>query len=242
MEWRMCPSGLRILQLLVWLPLCSTPLVSESLSKLPAGTTLPVSLDTPLRAGQVKVGQKISAHLTQRVPLAEGRALPAKAHIEGTVTECDGHALALRFTMLTVGRQMGPIDVRLVAAAFWLDADHARDPLDGGDRGTSSPADWTTMQIGRDEVYRSGGSGTVYDQYSRPVGHADLDGVYAAPSGGAPPRAMGPFSTTATGLYDLPGFSIVSAGGNGMPVVLGLKDPKWRLDTATALLLEITGS
>ena len=50
------------------------------------------------------------------------------------------------------------------------------------DRGTSDPADWTTRQIGGDEVYRSAGSGKVYDQYSEPVGHADLQGVYADPN------------------------------------------------------------
>jgi hypothetical protein len=52
----------------------------------------------------------------------------------------------------------------LLAAAHWMDVGRTAEPLDGGDRATSNPADWTTMQIGRDQVYRSGGSGTVYSQ------------------------------------------------------------------------------
>ena len=53
--------------------------------------------------------------------------------------------------------------------------------------------------------------GGVYDQYSQPVGYADLHGVHAEPtSAGKLPRAMGPFSTTATGLHGLPGFSVLS--------------------------------
>ena len=210
------------------------------LPRLMPGSTLPVSLEHGLDAKHVRVGQRISARLSQRVPAADGRYLSAKTRLSGTVTAYDGQSLALRFTNLSLGEQSQPVEVRLIAAAQWLDADHARDPLGATDRGDSSPADWTTMQIGRDEVYRSGGSGTVYDQYSQPVGHADLEGVYAAPAApGALPRAMGPFSTTSSGLYDLSELRIVSAGGSGQPIVLGVNSTRWQLQTATALLLEL---
>jgi len=212
---------------------------AQDLPILPAGATLPVSLQTPLSAKRVRVGAAIVAQLSQRVPLTGGGYLPAKARVLGNVVAYDGQSLTLRFTTLALGAQTEAIEVRLVAAAHWLDADHARDPLDGGDRGTSDPADWTTMQIGRDEVYRSGGSGTVYNQYSEPVGHADLEGVYAAPVAGEPARAMGPFSTTSSGLYDLDELRMVSEGGSATPIVFGLAGPKWRLDTATPLLLEV---
>ncbi len=213
---------------------------AQTPSKLPPGITLPISLDTGLSAKHAQAGQRIDARLTQRVPMADGRYLPAKSRVEGTVVSVDAHSLKLRFDTLVVYGQSAPISTRLVAAAYWLDVDRTRDPLDGGDRGTSSPADWTTMQIGRDEVYRSAGAGTVYDQYSQPVGHADLQGVYAAPRApGGLPRAMGPFSTTAKGLYNLPALEILSAGGQGQPIELGLSSPKWKLDSHTALLLEV---
>jgi hypothetical protein len=53
-------------------------------------------------------------------------------------------------------------------------------------------------------------------------------------------RAMGPFSTTAKGIDDLPGVVIDAAGGQ--PIVLGLSNPKWQIDSGTGLLLEVVGS
>jgi hypothetical protein len=235
---------MRMLRLSLTL-LCSCPLsascasAAAGLPDLPPGATLPVSLETSLDAKHVRVGQPVVVHLVQRVPLAGGGYLPAKARVVGSVTGYDGHSLSLRFGAVKLKAQTKPVELRLRAAAYWLDADHARDPLDGGDRGTSSPADWTTRQIGRDEVYRSGGAGTVYNQYSEPVGHADLEGVYAAPVAGAPARAMGPFSTTSDELYDLPDLRLSSAGGADAPIVFAVDSPKWKLDTATALLLEV---
>jgi hypothetical protein len=79
----------------------------------------------------------------------------------------------------------------------------------------------------------------VYNQYSDPVGYADLHGVYQdPPSAAEPPRAMGPFSTSATGLHGLPGFSIVSPGDAGVPITLGVSKPKWQIGGA-ALLLKV---
>jgi hypothetical protein len=73
----------------------------------------------------------------------------------------------------------------------------------------------------------------VYDQYSQPVGYADFDGVYADPaSAGELPRAMGPFSTTVTGLHGLPGFSIISPGDGETPITFGVSKPKWRSPVA----------
>lgn len=213
---------------------------TPALVSLPSGSTLPVILQQKLRVGHVRVGARIVARLSQRVPLPDGQYLSAKAELVGRVSAYDARSLALQFTELKLAGRTEPIAVRLIAAAYWMDVGRTAEPLDGGDRATSNPADWTTMQIGRDEVYRSAGSGQVYNQYSEPVGRADLYGVYAPPlPGGSAMRAMGPFSTTAKGIYDLPGIAIDAAGGNGAPIVLGLSNPKWQLDSGTALLLEV---
>jgi hypothetical protein len=121
----------------------------------------------------------VVARLSQRVQLPNGRYLSAKAELVGRVSAYDAHSLAFQFTELRLAGRTEPIAVRLLAAAHWMDVGRTAEPLDGGDRATSNPADWTTMQIGRDGVYRSGGSGTVYNQYSEAVGHADLYSVYA---------------------------------------------------------------
>jgi hypothetical protein len=188
------------------------------------------------------LGEPVVARLTQRVPLNNGRYLPQKAKVTGTVVACDDTSLTLRFDRLRLGRQEQPIDVTLRAGAHWLDVYNTELPEAATDRSLTNPNDWTTRQIGGDEVYRSGGVGTVYDQYSQTVGHADPYGVYGPPMVvGGPARAMGPFSTTATGMYDLPGIEIASDGGNGKPIVLRLTSRNWQLHSQTALLLVTTG-
>jgi hypothetical protein len=241
--WRACSAMTACFALsLVGYTAPAHPSRSAALVSLPPGRTLPVILQQKLSAGHGKVGDRVVARLSQRVPLPNGGYLLPKAQLVGHVSALDARSLALQFTELKLGGQTEPIAVRLLAAAHWMDVGRTAQPLDGGDRATSNPADWTTMQIGRDEVYRSGGSGTVYNQYSEPVGHADLYGVYAPPlPGGSAMRAMGPFSTTAKGIYDLPGVAIDAAGGTGQPIVLGLSSPKWQLDSGTALLLEVVG-
>jgi hypothetical protein len=213
----------------------------ETLAPLPEGTTLPIFLERDLDMRHVRVGQPLVARLAQRVPLPHGAYLPQKAQVMGMVLACDSTSLTLRFDRLRLGKQEEPIAVKLRAAAHWLDVHDSELPEGGTDRSTSNPASWTTKQIGGDEVYRSAGAGTVYDQYSQPVGHADLYGVYEpATETGGPPRAMGPFSTTAAGMYDIPGIEIASNGGNGNPIVLRLTSPKWQLHGGTALLLVTT--
>ena len=213
---------------------------AQKLVPLPQGATLPVLLDNGLDAHHVKIGEPITASLAQRVPLPDGTYLPRKAKLTGSVVSCDGKTLELRFNQLELGDESEPVEVKLLAAAHWLDVEHTQEPLGATDRSLSNPANWTTMQIGRDEVYRTGWKGTVYDQYSQPVGHADEHGVYAAPNQAGLTRAMGPFSTTAKGLYDLPGIQIISSGGDGNPIVFGLSSPKWQLHGRTALLVEVS--
>jgi hypothetical protein len=209
---------------------------------LPEGTTLPVLLQRGLDMQHVRVGEPVTARLTQRVPLANGGYLSQKARVTGTVMACDSSSLTLRFDRLRLGEQEEPVDVTLRAAAHWLDVHNSQLPLGATDRSTSNPREWTTRQIGGDEVYRSGGEGTVYDQYSQPVGHADVYGVYEPPAvSDEPARAMGPFSTSSAGIYDLPGIEIASGGGDGRPIVLRLTSPKWQLHGGTALLLVTTG-
>jgi hypothetical protein len=213
------------------------------LEPLPPGVTLPVSLEQRLDARHVRVGEQITAGLTQRVPLANGSYLSPKAKVKGTVVAYYTASLTLSFDRLCLKDQWVPIQVTLVAAGHWLDVERTERPLDLSDRSLSNPMNWTTKQIGGDEVYHSGGTTQVYDQYSQPVGHADRFGVYApARTPGAPPLAMGPFSTTARGLYDLLGVEIASPGGTETPIVLRLTSPKWQLHGQTALLLKTVGN
>ena len=148
--------------------------------------------------------------------------------------------MSILFTELRWKGEAIPIRVKLLAAASSQDTFDTKLPLGGTDRGTSDSADWTTRQIGGDEVYLSAGRGKVYNRVSEPVGRADFSGVYADPSPSyALPRAVGPFSTTATGLHGLPDFSIKSDGADGGPFTLEASKPRWKIDGGGALLLEV---
>jgi hypothetical protein len=213
--------------------------ITKQLEPPPPGATLPVLIDRTLTARNLQPGQPVSARLAQIVPISAQVCLPQGAKLDGHVVNVSASSISILFDQLSWKGRTLPVHVRLVAAAAYSNVYEARLPLGGSDRGTASPADWTTRQVGGDEVYLSAGTGTVYDKYSRPVGFADFTGVYSSPAPGKLPRAMGPFSTTATGLHGLDEFSIVSAGGAGDPITLAISSPAWHILSGSALLLEV---
>lgn len=205
----------------------------------PPGATLPVTLLSTLDSRNLTAGRPVIARLSQRVPVTANSYLPPKVEIIGSIVDPRPSSFGILFTQLRWKGETVPVHVRLVAAASVNNLFQASMPVGGTDRGTSSPADWTTRQVGGDEIYRSAGYGKVYNQFSEPVGHADLNGVYQTPAApGDVPHAMGPFSTTATGLHGFTNFSLVSLGGADKPVSLSTTGPKWKLPSGTALLLE----
>ncbi len=204
------------------------------------GATLPVTLAKSIKVEHLSAGRLVVARLSQRVPLDNDRYLPAGVEVVGQVVSATPSSLSILFIELRWKTQTVPIRVRLVAAASFQKVFQAGLPVGGTDRGTSDPADYTTRQVGGDEVYLSAGSGRVYDLYSQPVGYADLHGVYAKPrSAGEPPRAMGPFSTTATGLHGLREFAIISPGDASSPITFVVNNPKGIIGQGGALLLEV---
>jgi hypothetical protein len=206
----------------------------------PPGATLPISIVNTIKSNNLKTGQIVTARFFQRVPVTAVSYLPGNVELIGHVVSSTPPSLGILFTQLRWKHQVVPIHVRLVAAASSYNVLQTRMPLGASEEGTGTPADWTTRQVGGDEVYLSAGSGEVYDLYSQPVGYANVTGVYQDPSSpGGEPRAMGPFSTTATGLHGLSGFSIVSQGDADTPITLGVSKPKWQIASGAALLLEV---
>ena len=214
--------------------------ITKELAPPPPGTTLPVLIDRTLKPHDLQAGQPVNAELAQTVPVSARVSLPQGAKLDGHIVNVNYFSISILFEQLRWKGQTLPVHVRLIAAAATYDVYNTRLPVGGTDRGTSSPADWTTRQVGGDEVYLSAGSGTVYDQYSQPVGYADSSGVYASPSAsGALPHAMGPFSTTATGLHGFRELSVVSSGGANTPITLAASRPDWQIGNGSAFLLEV---
>ena len=200
--------------------------VSE-LKPLEPGVTLPVRVGRTLRAGKVKPGTVFGVKTTQRVPVSADAYLKHGATIRGEVVASDAgdgtvahpSRLTIRFTQLSYQGRTVPLQVRAIAMANLMDVDDTFLSMQGGaDRGNTSPASWTTRQVGGDQIARSGWVGEVVGSGTRTVGSADYFGVYSLPvkagDGEMVPRAMGVFSTTATGLYGYdPGDRLESSGG-----------------------------
>lgn len=212
----------------------------KDLAPPPSGATLPVLINQNLKPQNLKGGQPISAQLIQTVPVSNSVDLPKGAKLDGHIVSVSDSSISILFDHLSWKRRTVPVHVRLLAAAGMMNVYDTDVPLAGPDRGTADRGDWTTRQVGGDQIFLQGGSGTVYDKYSQPVGYANYTGVYAKPSGESElPRAMGPFSTTATGLHGFPEFSIASAGGPDMPITLAASKPNWIIRNGSALLLEV---
>jgi hypothetical protein len=230
-------------------------IAASELTSLPAGVTLPVQLSRSLRAGEVKAGTRIVVKTTQRVPVGKHVYLNRGAELDGDVVTSDagdGTAarpaiLELQFTQMRYRKQTVPVTVKAIAIANFTDVGQTSLPMTGGpDRGNASPASWTTQQIGGDEVYRSGWVGDVCDSVMRKVGYADYWGVYSLPTprpggdGAGLPRAMGVFSTTATGLYGFEeGTSLRSSNGT---ITLTRVGKKLLVRNGDDLLLEVVGA
>lgn len=221
----------------------------STLEPLPAGVTLPVRLGRTLRAGKTRVGSTVVVKMTQRVPVTEGTYLDRGAELEGKVVASvagDGTAgstsvLSVEFTSLRYHKQTVPVMIRAIAIANFVQVGDTFLPVQGGsDRGNSSEASWTTTQVGGDQVVRSGWVGPVVGSGLRTVGSADYYGVYSLPAGSSVPRAMGVFSTTASGLYGFEsGASLSSSGGT---ITLSRTGKRLEMRDGDNLLLEVVSS
>ena len=221
-------------------PQASAARRTKDLAPPPPGATLPVLINHTLKAQHLHAGQAITVQLLQTVPVSSQVDLPAGTKLDGHVVNVSASSLSILFDRLRWKDRTLPVRVRLIAAAGFMDVYRAKLPLGATDRSITNPGDWTTAQIGGDEIYLSGGSGKVYDCYSKPVGFADFSGVYASPSSPDQlPRAMGPFSTTASGLYGFSRLSIASAGGANAPITLAASKPRWQISNGSAFLLEV---
>jgi hypothetical protein len=201
--------------------------ISE-LGALRPGVTLPVKLGSALRAGKVKVGAQIVVKTTQRVPVGENAYLNAGAEVDGEIVASvagSGSAstpatLSIRFTRVRYGNHSIPVRTKAIAIANFTQVFDTQLPADGGpDMGNTNEANWTTTQVGGEVIVRTGWLGPLVGHNVEKVGYADRDGVYSLPSpspagGPAFPRAMGVFSTTASGLYGFTrGSTLQSADG-----------------------------
>ncbi len=181
---------------------------TSGLTVLPPGITLPVELGQTLHAGRTAVASVVTLRTTQRIPLGGGRYLPAKTTLSATVAASTAHpaTLALQPTSLTYRGVTLPLRATVLAIGGFVAVSDTAAPAAGSpDRGNPSPANWTTAQLGGDQIMRSGWYGPLVNATTQTVGSADPWGVYTLPSApGDLPHALGPFSADARGLFGYP--------------------------------------
>ena len=242
-----------------WLGLfCATVLVAlaEAQTNIPAGTLIPVRLNSAIAGGHATSGQTISATVAQDVPLGNGAKISRGAHVSGEVLASSPTTLALRFDKVSINGQMTPIATNLRAMASPLDVDSAQTQISGDERG-SVPAWSQTVPLvgGNDVAYRE--QGTV-DDGIEPVGKPVWSGDWGvvnqvasrpgepcrgAVAGNTQPQPMWVFAHDACGVYGYD-MQITDAGrGNSQgKIALQATPGNLKLYKGTALLLRVNAS
>lgn len=196
--------------------------------QIPVGATLPVMLNSTLDAKKEKPGRQITGRVMQDVPLPGGARIPAGSQVLGIVlavsgpTATSGSRLVLKFDRLSIHGRPSPVTTRLRAIASMTEVFDAQLPTNNFDEYGTSVADWTTVQVGGDAVYR--GNGQVLAPDGHVVGAATIGGDVTAKLTAVPDRgcrgAMGNnseqalwvFSTSACGAYGFQDLTIVHSG------------------------------
>jgi len=216
-----------------WLPvLCSCWVLSAAVlcgQQIPSGTALPVMLNSTLDAKKNKPGRKVSARVMQSVPLPGGGRIPAGSQIVGHVLQVSGSTatspsqLVFKFDQLNWRGHVLPVTTSLRALASMTDVFEAQLPTNNFDEYGTSLADWTTVQVGGDLVYR--GYGHIVSPDNNVIGSATIGGAVTAKLVPVPDRgcrgavegndreqALWVFSTSACGAYGFPELKIAHAG------------------------------
>jgi hypothetical protein len=230
---------------LAFLFLVSTALPAQV--AVPAGTVLPLRLDTGLNAGKIEPGKVIRAEVMQDIP---GTTIHKGTHVLGQVVTVTPTNIELRFqTLVAKGRRI-PITTNLRALASYSEVDSAQLPGGEADSGLS-PSDWTTQQIGGESVYRGGGP---VARGTTSVGEPTPDGVRgelstnppcrAAIAGNNNPQALWLFSTDACGVYGFHDLTVEHSGRTDPAgtIILASKNGKLNIQSGSALLLRVQGS
>ncbi len=190
---------------------------------LPAGTALPVTLNSTLDARKDKPGQKIEARLMQDIPLSSGEKIKGGAHVIGHIVEVTklpggGSRMVLKFDELQERGTVIPLSVSARAIAAMESIYAAEVPIDATSDSESS-SQWVMQQVGGDVINRGRGRISSDDGL---VGRWDgaawgkltssTQGDCAASDGNGIEQALWVFSTSACGLYGLEDMKLVHSG------------------------------
>jgi hypothetical protein len=223
-------------------------------NSIPAGTILPVSLNSTVSSAKCHRGQTVTARVMQYVPLADGTVIRAGAKVVGHVVDVTPAAggssatLTMKFDALESRQGRVLIRTNLRAIASFMAVDEAQIPTEGPDRGTPDTA-WITEQVGGDTVYRGGGPVEgVSGKVGVPVAGGVLSHLTANADRGCRAeveandalQALWVFSSDACGVYGMSNLQIRHAGRESGEIVLGSAKGKLVVPRGTGMLLRVS--
>jgi hypothetical protein len=221
---------------------------------IPAGTILPLQLNSSLNSRRSKPGQVVTARVMQDVPLASGGRIRAGSKAIGRVLDVSeakngmGARVSLRFDTLEVSKQRISMSTNLRALASMMEVEDAHIPKTGPDHGTPEDA-WTTVQVGGNVVYRGGGPvANGLNVVGTPTTNGVLVRVAAKPGsrcrgdlGNDQLQALWVFSADACGTYGFEDLTIAHAGRSDPVGEITLTSEKKSIDVrgGSGLLLRV---
>jgi hypothetical protein len=224
-------------------------------ASFPAGTIIPVSLNSTLRSDKSRSGDSITATVMQDVVLGSGETLGKGSKVIGHVIEAvapgnrsDESKISFQFDRVVLGNQTLSITTNLRAVA----SKHA--VLAATPQLTSSEYADNQVQIGGDQI-SYGNDGPVMVG-SRVVGKYTSQGVlaYGGQDLGTPcrgtiddndhPQAFWFFSVNACGTYGFGDLTVIHAGPTApvSEVTLSSKSKVLKVDKGSGMLLLVGGS
>lgn len=226
-----------------------------SAQQLPAGTVLPVMLETTLDARQSSVGKSIVAKVMQDVPLPDGGRIAKGERLTGRVLSAvparagAPSRLSITLDQLMVNGQSLTLTTHLRALASINEVFEAKMPTNAIDDYGTSESDWNTIQIGGAGVFR--GSGQVVAD-GEVVGKSTDYGAVTAKLVAAPRRgcdgdggreqALWLFSPWACGVYGYGDLKIMHAGRNSPTGEIEFESSRdVRIKSGSGLLLRVNG-
>ena len=206
----------------------------EAAELIPAGTILPVTLNSTLRSDKSASGATMTATLMQDIPLGAGRILRRGSKVTGHVLEAvapgkgsDESKISFQFDGLQFENRTVPITVNVRALASFMEVEAAQVPTQTED--AVSETGWGLVKIGEDQIRIS----------------SDVSaGCEAGSNANNTRQAFWLFSPDACGTYGL-GDVKISRSGRTAPVgevTLTSNGRAVKVFKGSAMLLRVDGS
>jgi len=204
--------------------------------EIPAGTVLPMLLNSTIDAKKDKPGAKIEGVLKQDVPLPSGMKIKSGSHVEGHILEVSrpaggGARVVFTFDKLQVAGHAKPMSLFVRAIAAKESVFNARLPINVNL--DSSQDEWITQQVGGDIVNRGRGVVASTDAIVGKWDGAVWARLTPAPDAGCPAsdgngreQALWVFSTSACGVYGLTDLKLAHAGRTNQVGHIVLESPQ----------------